>query len=633
MTFIPINPGGGQVTVSKSLAASPGLPASIRPLVVFGYSTTLAVATPQPFTRPGVLQSEGGTGSAVEAGAYLLSPDGNVQTIHVVNTGAENPGSYGSITPDVDPLTTVTLEGDSVVKPDQALEVIIRITVGGALTVDGIFYDVSLDGGFSFAAPRALGTATSITLPYGGGKFNFLATDALVLLANNLKAKYEAHRVLTSGSVHGAADTTNDVTAPNATNLATAITLLNDIRTQYEAHRVLTSGSVHGAADSTNAVSAPAASDLATAIALANDLRTQYEAHRVLTSGSVHGAADSTNTITEDPAGVVTAGDTWSLETVAPSASTAQIQAAIRSLWDYPFDFGGMLFADPITGALADVIAQELPGLWERNKFKDVVASFRPPNAGETVTQYKAAITSSFAAYSSTEIRVCTGGVRQFSPLMISSGSRARPLRPWGWAVAAMRAVNEPQAYLAFAPAPRGVYIKENGRALPRCFDENNGGLYSVETRTIGTRSDPQRTNGLFGVFATQGLLLYQADSPWVLGPYTVVVNYLLEEISRFLKSSSQPPNGYASAPNAPLEDEVRLRIQASAQSLADANGPDQGRCFQVQVVLDPSSGLNGEMIWTMTTVPNNYPINGARLTALLSGEPLSETITTQVGG
>jgi hypothetical protein len=118
-------------------------------------------------------------------------------------------------------------------------------------------------------------------------------------LLNELKVDYEAHRVLTAGSVHGAADSTNVLSAADAADQATAITLANDLRTQYEAHRVLTAASVHGAEDTTDVITAPVATDLASVLILANDLRAQYEAHRVLTAGSVHGGADSTNTVTE----------------------------------------------------------------------------------------------------------------------------------------------------------------------------------------------------------------------------------------------------------------------------------------------------------------------------------------------
>jgi hypothetical protein len=124
----------------------------------------------------------------------------------------------------------------------------------------------------------------------------------LILLANDLRVQYEAHRIFLT--VHGVADGTNVVTAPVATNLATAITLLNDIRIQYEAHRVLLAG-VHSISDTFNVVLAPSSTDLESAVTLANDLRVQYEAHRIDTGGAFHLVADLVNEITasvaEDP--------------------------------------------------------------------------------------------------------------------------------------------------------------------------------------------------------------------------------------------------------------------------------------------------------------------------------------------
>jgi hypothetical protein len=121
--------------------------------------------------------------------------------------------------------------------------------------------------------------------------------DLAITLVNELKTDYEAHRVLTAGPVHGAADTTNVVSAADATDLSSAITLANEIKVDYDAHRILTAGSVHGAADTTNDVTAADATNLSSLITLVNDIRTQYEAHRVLTAGGVHTNADNTNVV------------------------------------------------------------------------------------------------------------------------------------------------------------------------------------------------------------------------------------------------------------------------------------------------------------------------------------------------
>lgn len=133
--------------------------------------------------------------------------------------------------------------------------------------------------------------------------------NAMIGILNDLKVQYEAHRVLTAGGVHGAADSTNVVTAADATDLATAITLANDLKVQYEAHRVLTAGSVHDGADGTNTIAASNASDLSSLVTLTNELKTDYEAHRVLTAGPVHAAADSVNAVTAVNTTVVITSD------------------------------------------------------------------------------------------------------------------------------------------------------------------------------------------------------------------------------------------------------------------------------------------------------------------------------------
>jgi hypothetical protein len=212
--------------------------------------------------------------------------------------------------------------------PNEAHDGIVNVVLGGNPSVDGIRLAVSLDGGRRFAPVKRLGTSltfaiddrenvpSGITLTFDpfveadlvayiaeirtqtiAHFANIGNLDELIALVNDLRIRYEAHRILTAGSVHGLADSTNIVNAPVATDLASAITLVNELVTDYEAHRILTAGSVHGAADSINVVTTDVATNLATAVRRAKDLRTQYEAHRILTAGSVHGLADSTNVV------------------------------------------------------------------------------------------------------------------------------------------------------------------------------------------------------------------------------------------------------------------------------------------------------------------------------------------------
>ena len=92
----------------------------------------------------------------------------------------------------------------------------------------------------SVAFPRAKDTATRVAR------------------VNAIRSAFQLHRVKVSG-VHGAADTANGIAAPAATDDASALTLAVEIRADYNAHRVLVAGGVHGAPDAQNPTKAGAA--------------------------------------------------------------------------------------------------------------------------------------------------------------------------------------------------------------------------------------------------------------------------------------------------------------------------------------------------------------------------------------
>ncbi len=625
MPTISPNPGGFQFEVEKDTKTPPGTPASILPLVVIGYCTNTTdapVAEPVPITEPSAAQTLGGEGPAVELSAAALDPNGRVSLVHLVNTGASNAATYGTLAQSWANAAPPVAEADSVVLPDDDFDVKILWTVGGTVGTAGAKYRVALDNDQHYFAEQPLGTATSITLPNGGGKINLLPSPAtLVTLANELKVDYEAHRVLTAGSVHGAADATNAVSAANATDLATAITLLNDLRTQYEAHRVLTAGSVHGAADATNAVSAPAATDLATAITLANELKVDYEAHRVLTAGSVHGAADATNAVSAANAtaapGVITAGDFITVSTNAPTPDATEILTALQSLRTYTGDFGTIVLAAPIPASYISTIKDELIELWKRNKFPKIVAFFRRPAIGESTTSYRTAL-EDLDGIVCVDIDMCSGAVYHQSALINTADGKATPRRPqWWYAMAAAR--NEPEVDIQFVPPQNGVRIRDSrGRLLPGCLDEASGELYSVEHRTIGTKTDTVRDpNG--GVFVTQDIVLYDSNSDWILAAYSRVVNAALRVSAPVVLFASTPPNGFPSAPAEPLDKESQDSIKADVEAVLKPEMIDKRRCTQVAFSFVDS--VAGVIKWKITTVPNTYFINGVLVKASVSLE------------
>lgn len=114
------------------------------------------------------------------------------------------------------------------------------------------------------------------------------ATDLL----RNFTGLIDASALVITG-IHGAADATNDTTAADATDQATGDTLANEIKADYNAHRVLTAGGVHAAADATNVVTAANGAGTEGALqTLVNDIRTQLLAHLPFLTSDTHGVAD-----------------------------------------------------------------------------------------------------------------------------------------------------------------------------------------------------------------------------------------------------------------------------------------------------------------------------------------------------
>lgn len=129
-------------------------------------------------------------------------------------------------------------------------------------------------------------------------------SNDIIAIVNDLKKQYNLHRVAAITvstivtSVHGSNDIINIVTAPDATDLTSAIFLLNDIDTSFNAHVIDVSGvpPVHNMIDTSNIISAPTSTDLPSAIYLANDIAKKYHSHRQ--KRDVHVVADSIDIVT-----------------------------------------------------------------------------------------------------------------------------------------------------------------------------------------------------------------------------------------------------------------------------------------------------------------------------------------------
>lgn len=119
----------------------------------------------------------------------------------------------------------------------------------------------------------------------------------IAVALNNIKLNYNNHIVFSvGGSPHSNPDNTNAVTAANCTasNYDSMITLANQIKAKYNAHR--TQATVHPYDDTFNIVTASDVTNPAGIFDLAVQFKAKFNAH--IASTTYHNSADSTYPLT-----------------------------------------------------------------------------------------------------------------------------------------------------------------------------------------------------------------------------------------------------------------------------------------------------------------------------------------------
>ncbi len=149
-----INANAGTVTPSAQ-----GVLAIIAPCGNSVGTNPLVANQPASFTRPNLLQAAGGEGPLVEWGAY----DMNTAKLPVlaIKPSTSVAGAYGSVTKTGTGTFTPTAGSAALLADDY--QYLFEVQVGGALGTPGVTYVESLDGGASFSAPKALGSALAIS--------------------------------------------------------------------------------------------------------------------------------------------------------------------------------------------------------------------------------------------------------------------------------------------------------------------------------------------------------------------------------------------------------------------------------------------------------------------------------------
>lgn len=294
--------------------------------------------SPATYNQPGVVRSLFGEGLLARCHAIHAANDPKNTPLTVVRLPSTTPGVYHL---DLSEYTgTASINVTSGVTPLGWYQPYFEVLTGGVIGVDtDIVIRRSADGGRTYT-DVALNADTSIDIAGLGLSIDFaVSDDDLIDLANNIRAKAIAHFGYTTGSVHGAADTTSDDAFPAAaTTKAQAITLIGALLTGIAAHVVMTASSVHGAADNDAnagaglgsaerlaALSAP--DDEYEAVVVGNALKDILNDHEGRTTASIHGGADAVNLVTAadvEPA-ELNAGDIIAGYTVPPRWGIASI--------------------------------------------------------------------------------------------------------------------------------------------------------------------------------------------------------------------------------------------------------------------------------------------------------------------
>lgn len=343
-------------------------------------------------------QSGGATGKKFPAAMYTTPPT--------------TPGSYGAI--NVSGVTGTALISFSAASlPLGTYEPKIKIISGGIVGTAGTTFQYSLDNGRNWSRTIALGTADFYLVPNSGVKFLFSpsTTDltALNTLINEEFTDYNAHVVLTTGTVHTNADTVDQVSAgtyPSATNTATRVARINAIITAAKLHFVKGTGGspathINAGGDAAGLTALnliPTATDDESALFAALAFKAALNTHDAGTTW--HTIADATNVVTSPApsAGTLLANDVAYGRTFGPAPVAADLDTAFTAMSLGSTDFSIIVLDFPLTVALAAHVTTGLNALAAVGRRVTCFARYRLPDfeASETRTAWGVALAAEF---------------------------------------------------------------------------------------------------------------------------------------------------------------------------------------------------------------------------------------------
>lgn len=401
-------------------------------MCIVGYTATSAVASGKVspvYSNASAAQQDVGGGDAFDvlAQAITVTPGNPAPPpCAIYSTLATSPGTYVAAAVVSGVTGTAVPANNAAVPPKGTYEPWMQIVSGFTIGITGGTAYASLNNGRNKTLVQ-IGTSDAYNFPASDGwgisnRAGFLfspgSTDltALNTLINEEKTDFNAHVILTTGTVHTNADSGNVVATANATNTATRIALINALRAAALLHFPKGTGgspathiNVSGDAAGVTALSAvPIATDDESALTLALAFKAALNTHDAGTTW--HTIVDATNTVTSPApnAGTLNAGDVFYTATLAPmwgdtdlytpASGPTDATGAFAAIAHTSAMFGKIVLTEPVAVADFSILVAGLNYGLSKGKRWSLIARFRDPQPAETDAAYILAFQTFVAA-------------------------------------------------------------------------------------------------------------------------------------------------------------------------------------------------------------------------------------------
>lgn len=527
-------------------------------------------------------------GPMVEEAARSIE-DSDGTPVLVYRTPSTTPGVVGTV--DTSKVTGTAVLSVTGTPADDAQGYFI-VTTGGTIgTAPGPAGKWSLNN--ELGVNRTLSPETTFglgnTIPLPNGTVITAEPDSAQLTAlntfiNDIKAKTNAHFILTTGTVHTTADTADVVAVANATNTATRVALINACCAAYEAHRVKGSGNappihINVSGDTVNglAITTPATDD-ESALARAIDIQSAYAGHA---SGTTwHTIADTTNVIFDllPTTGTLNVGDVITFPCTAPKWGASDLQAFFAALVSGAQDYGFIQIAGPVSSTEAATVSSGLDALRGAKKYKWAIIGARAPNVAETEQQWMTALENDYANTFRPDLAVCAGTAWVTSA--VDGLQHQRRITGSVAAVAVEVPIQVDLAKVALGPLPNLTMFDSNKNPIAH-NEATNPGLTAarfITLRTFSTKGEAP--------YITNPVLMSTPGSDFDLVQKRRVMNVLERTVYDFgltvdlnAEGTVDPPTGLISE-TAARDIEIDM-IEAITEALGPAiSDPEDPKLF-----------------------------------------------------